>query len=228
MDRGVIIACDFSSRGELEEFLWMFGGRSLFLKVGMELFYSEGPDLVRKLKERGHSIFLDLKLHDIPNTVMRTMKVLSALRIDMCNVHGAGAVTMMRAAREGAGDSGIKLLAVTQLTSISEKQLRDELLIDGGMEDTVLKYGINAWEAGLDGVVCSTWEAEGIHRTCGQDFITVVPGIRLREDLTDDHSRVATPEEARKQGADYIVVGRSITKANDPVRAYERCLKEFL
>lgn len=228
MGKDVIIACDFSSAIKLGEFLRPFGERSLFLKVGMELFYSEGPSVVKELKERGHRIFLDLKLHDIPNTVRKSMKVLSAMDIDMCTVHAAGGIEMMKAAGEGAGSSKIKIMAVTQLTSTDEEQLHRELLISRTMEEAVLAYAENAYRAGLAGVISSPLEAAAIHRACGNEFLTVTPGIRFAGGSTGDQKRTSTPADARELGADYIVVGRSITEAKDPVGAYEKCLKDFM
>lgn len=232
MAKDVIIACDFSSKKETLDFLDKFKeGRKPFVKVGMELFYGAGPEIVREIKKRGHKIFLDLKLHDIPNTVRKTMKVLSSLDIDMCNVHAAGTIDMMRAAVEGlTGKDGTRpvIIAVTQLTSTSQERMRDELLIGGDMKDVVLKYAENAKEAGLDGVVCSPLEARVVREACGSDFITVTPGIRFASTSAHDQVRVTTPAVAREIGSDYIVVGRSITAADDPVAAYKRCCDDFL
>jgi orotidine-5'-phosphate decarboxylase len=232
MNRDVIIACDFSSKEACLEFLDKFSGtRKPFVKIGMELFYAEGPDIVRQIKARGHRIFLDLKLHDIPNTVKKSMQVLSALDIDMVNVHAAGAVAMMKAAVEGltrADGTRPLLIAVTQLTSTSEEALHNELLIGPSMNETIAKYASNAKEAGLDGVVCSPLEAGLVKETCGREFLTVTPGIRFADAKADDQVRITTPARAREIGSDYIVVGRPITAAPDPVAAYERCLKEFV
>ena len=232
MAKDVIIACDFASRQQTLDFLDRFeGGRKPFVKIGMELFYAEGPDIVREIKRRGHPIFLDLKLHDIPNTVRKAMKVLSGLDIDMCNVHAAGTVEMMRAAVEGlTREDGTRplLIAVTQLTSTSEERMQKELLIGASINDTIVKYAQNAHEAGLDGVVCSPLEAAMVKDACGQDFITVTPGIRFANAAADDQVRITTPARAREIGSDYIVVGRPVTAAPDPVAAYQRCLLEFL
>lgn len=232
MPRDVIIACDFSSAAQTFDFLDLFDtGRKPFVKIGMELFYSEGPQIVREIKRRGHRIFLDLKLHDIPNTVRKAMKVLSGLDVDMCNVHAAGTIEMMRAALEGLtrpDGSRPLLIAVTQLTSTSEERMRGELLIDAGINETIVKYASNAAEAGLDGVVCSPLEAGMVKEACGQGFLTVTPGIRFADSASDDQVRITTPEKARAIGSDYIVVGRPVTAAADPVQAYARCVKEFL
>jgi orotidine-5'-phosphate decarboxylase len=197
----------------------------------MELYYSEGPEIVREIKRRGHKIFLDLKLHDIPNTVRKSMKVLSMLDVDMCNLHAAGTSEMMKAALEGlTREDGTRpiLLAVTQLTSTSEERMNKELLISGKISDVVLSYAKNAADSGLDGVVCSPLEAEKVHQVCGENFLTVTPGIRFADGEVGDQKRIMTPEQARKIGSDYIVVGRPITAADNPVEAYERCVKEFL
>ena len=232
MAKDVIIACDFAGRQQTLEFLDLFaGGRKPFVKIGMELFYAEGPEIVRELKRRGHPVFLDLKLHDIPNTVRKAMKVLSALDVDICNVHAAGTVEMMRAALEGlTRPDGTRplLIAVTQLTSTSEERMQRELLIGASINDTIVKYAQNAREAGLDGVVCSPLEAAMVKDACGPDFLTVTPGIRFADASADDQVRITTPARAREIGSDYIVVGRPVTAAPDPVAAYERCLKEFL
>ena len=232
MNRDVIIACDFSSKEACLEFLDKFSGeRKPFVKIGMELFYAEGPDIVRQIKARGHRIFLDLKLHDIPNTVKKAMQVLSALDVDMVNVHAAGAVAMMKAAVEGltrADGTRPLLIAVTQLTSTSEEALHDELLIGPSMNETIAKYASNAREAGLDGVVCSPLEAGLVKEACGREFLTVTPGIRFADAKADDQVRITTPARAKEIGSDFIVVGRPITAAPDPVAAYERCLKEFV
>lgn len=232
MAKDVIIACDFASKQQTLDFLDRFeGGRKPFVKIGMELFYAEGPDIVREIKRRGHPIFLDLKLHDIPNTVRKAMKVLSGLDVDMCNVHAAGTVEMMRAAVEGltrADGTRPLLIAVTQLTSTSEERMQQELLIGASINDTIVKYAQNAREAGLDGVVCSPLEAAMVKDACGQDFVTVTPGIRFADAAADDQVRITTPARAREIGSDYIVVGRPVTAAPDPVAAYQRCLLEFL
>ena len=232
MAKDVIIACDFAGRQQTLDFLDAFEGkRKPFVKIGMELFYAEGPDIVRELKRRGHPVFLDLKLHDIPNTVKKAMKVLSALDVDICNVHAAGTVEMMRAALEGlTRPDGTRplLIAVTQLTSTSEERMQRELLIGASINDTIVKYAQNAREAGLDGVVCSPLEAAMVKEACGPDFLTVTPGIRFADASADDQVRITTPARAREIGSDYIVVGRPVTAAPDPVAAYERCLKEFL
>jgi orotidine-5'-phosphate decarboxylase len=232
MNRDVIIACDFASAAETFRFLDLFNGEKNkpFLKIGMELFYAEGPSIVREIKERGYRIFLDLKLHDIPNTVKKAMAVLSRLDIDMCNVHSAGTIEMMRAAREGltrADGTRPLLIAVTQLTSTGEQRMREELLINASMEQTVIKYAQNAKAAGLDGVVCSPLEADMVHRACGKEFLTVTPGIRFADGDTADQVRITTPEKAREIGSDFIVVGRPITSAADPIAAYKRCITEF-
>lgn len=230
-DRDVIIALDFSGAAEALAFLDRFEGmRKPFVKIGMELFDAAGPGIVKEIKRRGHRIFLDLKLHDIPNTVKRTMTALSELDVDMVNVHAAGTIGMMKAAVEGAtrpdGSRPI-VIAVTQLTSTGEDSLHDELLISAGMRETVVKYASNAKAAGLDGVVCSPLEAAGIKEACGEDFLTVTPGIRFADAASDDQVRIATPSNARSLGSDYIVVGRPITRAEDPVAAYIRCMEEF-
>ena len=231
MNRDVIIACDFPSRETTLAFLDRFeGGRKPFVKIGMELFYGAGPEIVREIKARGHRIFLDLKLHDIPNTVKKAMKVLSALDVDMVNVHAAGTVAMMRAALEGltrADGTRPLLIAVTQLTSTSEEALHGELLVSASMEETIAHYAANARKAGLDGVVCSPLEAAAVKSACGDSFLTVTPGIRFAGAATDDQVRITTPARARELGSDFIVVGRPITAAEDPVAAYKRCLSEF-
>ena len=231
MNRDVIIACDFSSRETTLAFLDRFTGRKPFVKIGMELFYAEGPAIVREIKDRGHKIFLDLKLHDIPNTVKKAMRVLSDLDVDMVNVHAAGTVAMMRAALEGltrTDGSRPLLIAVTQLTSTSEETMQKELLIGAGINETIVKYASNACEAGLDGVVCSPLEAGMVKKACGDGFLTVTPGIRFADAAADDQVRITTPARARETGSDFIVVGRPVTAAEDPVAAYERCLKEFV
>ena len=231
MNHDVIIALDFPSAQDVYAFLDQFKDEKPFVKIGMELFYAEGPDIVRQIKARGHKIFLDLKLHDIPNTVKSAMRVLSRLDVDMVNVHAAGTIDMMRAALEGlTREDGSRplLLAVTQLTSTSEERMQKELLISASMPETVAHYARNAKEAGLDGVVCSPLEAALVKTACGPDFAAVTPGIRFADSAADDQSRVMTPEKARQGGSDYIVVGRPITRANHPVAAYRRCMKEFL
>ncbi len=231
MKKDVIIACDFAGQKECLEFLEAFHTQKPFVKIGMELFYAAGPQIVREIKERGHQIFLDLKLHDIPHTVEKTMAVLSDLSIDMCNLHAAGTSDMMRAALRGltrADGTRPLLIAVTQLTSTDQARMQQELLIQGEMEQVVLHYAENAKNAGLDGVVCSPLEADMVHRRCGKSFLTVTPGIRFPEGSKDDQSRVTTPALARELGSDFIVVGRPITAAADPVAAYRRCVDEFV
>ena len=228
--RDVIIACDFSSKEQTLTFLDKFTGRKPFVKIGMELFYAEGPEIVRTIKARGHRIFLDLKLHDIPNTVKKAMSVLRNLDVDMTNVHAAGTVDMMRAAIEGlTREDGTRplLIAVTQLTSTSEERMQKELLIGASINDTIVKYAENAKLAGLDGVVCSPLEAAMVKDACGKEFMTVTPGVRFADGDVGDQVRVTTPERAKEIGSDFIVVGRPITAADDPVAAYERCMKEF-
>ena len=231
MGKDVIVACDFSSKEQVFAFLDKFTGRKPFVKIGMELYYAEGPEIVRQIKARGHKIFLDLKLHDIPNTVKKAMAVLSGLDVDMCNVHATGTSAMMRAALEGLtrpDGSRPLLIAVTQLTSTDENSMRRELLIDRPLDQVVMSYAQTAKEAGLDGVVCSPLEAGKVHQTCGDGFVTVTPGVRFADGDVGDQKRVTTPEKARELGSDYIVVGRPITAAADPVAAYERCVKEFV
>ncbi len=231
MGKDVIIALDFPNAEETYAFLDKFTGRKPFVKIGMELFYAEGPEIVKKIKARGHKIFLDLKLHDIPNTVKGGMQSLRDLGVDMTNVHAAGGVKMMQAAVEGlTREDGTRplLIAVTQLTSTSQEMMTNELLIDRPIEDVVVQYAENARAAGLDGVVCSPLEAGKIHTEVGAGFLTVTPGIRFAGDAKGDQSRVTTPEKAREIGSDYIVVGRSITKAVDPVAAYERAMQDFV
>lgn len=231
MGKGVIVACDFSSKQEVIEFLSKFNEDKLFVKVGMELFYAEGPEIVKQIKKMGHKIFLDLKLHDIPNTVMKSMKVLSNLDIDMCNVHAAGTISMMEAAIKGlTREDGSRpvLIAVTQLTSTSEERMKEEILIDKGMDEVVMEYAKNAKISGLDGVVCSPIEAGKVHNTCGEEFLTVTPGVRFADSETGDQVRVTTPAKAKELGSDYIVIGRPITKSDNPVEAYRRCIKEFI
>ena len=231
MAKDVIIACDFASGDETLAFLDRFAGEKPFVKIGMELFYAEGPQIVRSLKTRGHRIFLDLKLHDIPNTVKKAMRVLSGLDVDLVNLHAAGTRAMMEAALEGlTRPDGTRplLIAVTQLTSTDQEALERELLIPHTMEEVVLAYAKNAAAAGLDGVVCSPLEAGRVHESCGAGFLTVTPGVRFAEGDSGDQKRVATPARARELGSDYIVVGRPITRAADPLEAYRRCVKEFL
>lgn len=229
--RDVIIACDFSSKEEVMRFLDKFGDVRPFVKIGMELYYAEGPSIVKEIKERGHKIFLDLKLHDIPNTVKKSMAVLSRLDVDMTNLHAAGTSAMMEAAIEGlTRPDGTRpmLIAVTQLTSTSEERMKKELLIDAPIDEVVMSYAENAKNAGLDGVVCSPLEAGKVHARCGENFVTVTPGVRFADGDIGDQSRVTTPEKAREIGSDYIVVGRPITAADDPKAAYERCVREFV
>ena len=231
MAKDVIIACDFASEEETLRFLDQFTEEKPFVKIGMELFYAAGPSIVKKIRERGHPIFLDLKLHDIPNTVKKAMKVLSSLDVDICNLHASGTVPMMKAALEGLVRSdGTRplLIAVTQLTSTDQKTMEEELLIHEPIDQVVMHYARKAKEAGLDGVVCSPLEAEKVHETCGAEFLTVTPGVRFADSAADDQRRVMTPEKAREAGSDYIVVGRPITQASDPVAAYRRCVREFL
>ena len=229
--RDVIIACDFSSKEQTLAFLDRFTGRKPFVKIGMELFYACGPEIVREIKARGHKIFLDLKLHDIPNTVRKAMSVLSKLDVDMTNVHAAGTVDMMKAALEGlTREDGTRplLIAVTQLTSTSEERMQRELLIGATINETIAKYAENAKVAGLDGVVCSPLEAQLVKEHCGAEFKTITPGIRFADAAADDQVRITTPERAREIGSDFIVVGRPVTAAEDPVAAYERCCREFI
>ncbi len=231
MGKDVIIACDFPSAGETLAFLDKLGAPAPFVKIGMELFYAEGPSVVRTLKERGCRVFLDLKLHDIPNTVKKSMAVLSGLGADIVNLHAAGTRAMMEAALEGLmRPDGTRplLIAVTQLTSTDEETMRRELLISRPMEEVVLSYARNARAAGLDGVVCSPLEAGAVHAACGSGFLTVTPGVRFPEGEKGDQKRVMSPAEAKKAGSDYIVVGRPITAAPDPAAAYGRCLREFV
>ena len=232
MGKDVIVACDFGSREETMAFLDKFAGeRKPFVKIGMELFYSEGPDIVREIKARGHKIFLDLKLHDIPNTVKRAMRSLSALDVDMTNLHAAGTISMMEAALEGlTRPDGTRplLIAVTQLTSTDEERMRRDLLIERPINEVVLHYADNARKAGLDGVVCSPLESPIVHGTVGAGFMTVTPGVRFADGDVGDQKRIATPARAKELGSDYIVVGRPITAAEDPVAAYERCCREFI
>ena len=231
MERDVIIACDFASAEETFKFLDKFEGKKPFVKIGMELYYAEGPSIVREIKARGHKIVLDLKLHDIPNTVKKAMTVLSRLDVDMCNLHAAGTINMMKAALEGlTRPDGTRplLIAVTQLTSTSEETMKNDLLIDKPLDEVVMHYAACAKEAGLDGIVCSPREAGKVHERCGNDFVTVTPGVRFADGDVGDQVRVMTPAEAKKIGSDFIVVGRPITAAPDPVAAYERCIREFV
>ena len=229
--RDVIIACDFASAAETFRFLDRFESEKPFVKIGMELYYAEGPAIVREIKRRGHPIFLDLKLHDIPNTVRKAMAVLSRLDVDMCNVHAAGTIEMMRAAREGlTRPDGTRplLIAVTQLTSTSQERMQRELLVNATMDETIVRYALNTKEAGLDGVVCSPLEAGMVKKACGRDFLTVTPGIRFADGDAGDQVRITTPARAREIGSDFIVVGRPVTAAADPVAAYRRCVVDFV
>ena len=231
MGKDVIIACDFASKADTLAFLDKFENKSLYLKIGMELFYAEGPDIVREIKARGHKIFLDLKLHDIPNTVKKAMNVLSRLDVDMCNLHAAGTCAMMEAALEGlTRPDGTRplLIAVTQLTSTSQERMTEDLLIDAPIDQVVMHYAQNAKKSGLDGIVCSPLEAGKVHDACGKDFVTVTPGVRFADGDIGDQKRVMTPAAAKEIGSDYIVVGRPITAAEDPVAAYRRCVAEFV
>ncbi len=231
MGKDVIIACDFDSKEKTLAFLDKFSEEKPFVKIGMELFYAEGPSIVREIKSRGDKIFLDLKLHDIPNTVKKSMAVLSSLDVDMTNLHAAGTIDMMKAALEGlTREDGTRpiLIAVTQLTSTSEERMQNELLINASINETIVKYASNAKEAGLDGVVCSPLEAGMVKDFCGKGFITVTPGVRFADGEVGDQVRVTTPEKAKEIGSDYIVVGRPITQADDPVEAYRRCVREFV
>jgi orotidine-5'-phosphate decarboxylase len=231
MGKDVIIACDFDSAEKTFAFLDRFTGKKPFVKIGMELYYAEGPSIVREIKKRGHKIFLDLKLHDIPNTVKKSMAVLSGLDVDMTNLHAAGTKRMMTAALEGlTRPDGTRplLIAVTQLTSTDEESMKADLWIDHPIDEVVMHYAENAKDAGLDGVVCSPLEAGKVHTRCGEGFVTVTPGVRFADGDMGDQKRVMTPAEAKKIGSDYIVVGRPITAAEDPVAAYERCVREFV
>ena len=231
MGKDVIVACDFASAQKTYEFLDLFTERKPFVKIGMELFYAEGPQIVREIKKRGHKIFLDLKLHDIPNTVKKSMAVLSRLDVDICNLHAGGTVKMMAAALEGlTREDGTRplLIAVTQLTSTDQEAMENDLLIHEPIDKVVMHYAQNAKKAGLDGVVCSPLEAQKVHEACGKDFLTVTPGVRFADGDIGDQKRVMTPAQAKEIGSDYIVVGRPITAAADPVAAYERCIKEFV
>ena len=230
MGKDVIVACDFASAEQTFAFLDQFTGRKPFVKIGMELFYAEGPEIVRQIKARGHKIFLDLKLHDIPNTVKKAMSVLRNLDVDITNLHAAGTKAMMEAALEGltrADGSRPLLIAVTQLTSTDQERMEKDLLIKEPIDQVVMHYAKNARDAGLDGVVCSPLEAGKVHTACGEGFLTVTPGVRFADGDVGDQKRVMTPAQAKKIGSDYIVVGRPITAAEDPVAAYERCVAEF-
>ena len=231
MGKDVIVACDFKSAEDTFAFLDKFTEEKPFVKIGMELYYAEGPQIVKDIKARGHKIFLDLKLHDIPNTVKKAMSVLSRLDVDICNLHAAGTKRMMEAALEGlTREDGTRplLIAVTQLTSTDEETMQSELLINKTLDETVMSYAKNAADAGLDGVVCSPLEAGKVHSVCGDSFLTVTPGVRFADGDIGDQKRVTTPEKAKELGSDYIVVGRPITQAADPVAAYRRCVKEFV
>ena len=231
MGRDVIVACDFASAEQVMAFLDKFGEKKPFVKIGMELFYGAGPQIVKEIKKRGHKIFLDLKLHDIPNTVKKSMAVLSGLDVDMCNLHAAGTKAMMEAAIEGltrADGTRPLLIAVTQLTSTDQESLERDLLIHEPIDKVVMHYASTAKAAGLDGVVCSPLEAKKVHDVCGADFLTVTPGVRFADNSVGDQKRVMTPAQAKIEGSDYIVVGRPITAADDPVAAYERCLADFV
>ena len=231
MGKDVIVACDFNTAEETLRFLDNFTEEKPYVKIGMELFYAEGPEIVREIKKRGHKIFLDLKLHDIPNTVKKAMAVLSRLDVDMCNLHAAGTVAMMEAAIEGlTRPDGTRplLIAVTQLTSTDQERMERDLLINEPLEKVVMHYASNAKAAGLDGVVCSPLESPAVHETCGKEFLTVTPGVRFADGEKGDQVRVTTPEKAKELGSDYIVVGRPITQAQDPASAYRRCIKEFV
>ena len=230
MGKAVIIACDFKDKEETLNFLNKFEDEKLYLKIGMELFYSEGPEIVREIKKRRHKIFLDLKLHDIPNTVEKAMKSLANLNVDMTNVHASGTIKMMEAGLRGlTKEDGTRplLIAVTQLTSTSQEVMEQDLLIKENIEDVVMHYAENSKKAGLDGVVCSPLEVQAVKRKCGKEFLTITPGIRFSTDSKDDQSRITTPAKAKELGSDYIVVGRSITKAENPQEAYRRCVEDF-
>ncbi len=231
MGKDVIIACDFNGKDECMKFLDRFTEEKPYVKIGMELFYSAGPDIVREIKKRGHKIFLDLKLHDIPNTVKKSMAVLSGLDVDMCNLHAGGTKAMMQAALEGLTRlDGTRplLIAVTQLTSTSQERMKEDLLIDRPLDEVVMHYAKCAADSGLDGVVCSPLEAGKVHEVCGKDFLTVTPGVRFADGDVGDQVRVTTPEKAKEIGSDYIVVGRPVTQAENPVEAYRRCVREFV
>lgn len=228
--RDVIIACDFSSKEATLAFLDQFKDVKPYVKIGLELYYAEGPQIVKELKDRGHKIFLDLKLHDIPNTVYKAMKNIATLGVDMTNVHAAGTIEMMKAAKKAIDEvnPNIQLIAVTQLTSTSEEAMQEELWIDHSINETIQHYALNTQKAGLDGVVCSPLEAKLVHDVCKDNFITVTPGIRFDDASKGDQKRVTTPAMAREIGSTYIVVGRPITASDDPVAAYERCVREFV
>ena len=231
MGKDVIVACDFASAEETFAFLDKFTGRKPFVKIGMELFYAEGPEIVRQIKKRGHKIFLDLKLHDIPNTVKKAMAVLSNLDVDVCNLHAGGTIPMMKAALEGltrADGTRPLLIAVTQLTSTDQETMTRDLLIEEDIDKVVMHYALNAKKAGLDGVVCSPLEAGKVHEVCSESFLTITPGVRFADGDVGDQKRVMTPADAKAIGSDYIVVGRPITATEDPVAAYDRCVKEFV
>ena len=231
MGKDVIIACDFASKEQVFTFLDKFTGKKPFVKIGMELFYAEGPEIVREIKARGHKIFLDLKLHDIPNTLKKSMAVRSRVDVDMTNLHAAGTVSMMEAALEGlTRPDGTRpmLIAVTQLTSTDQERMENDLLIKAPIDEVVMHYAANAAKAGLDGVVCSPLEAQKVHNRCGKSFVTVTPGVRFADGDIGDQKRVMTPAAAKEIGSDYIVVGRPITAADDPVAAYKRCVAEFI
>ncbi len=231
MERDVIIACDFDSKEKVLNFLDLFTDVKPFIKIGMELYYAEGPEIVREIKKRGHKIFLDLKLHDIPNTVKKSMAVLSRLDVDMCNLHAGGTIKMMQCAIEGlTRQDGTRplLIAVTQLTSTDEESMQKDLLISKPLDEVVMHYAKNAKIAGLDGVVCSPLEAGKVHSVCGEEFLTVTPGVRFADGEVGDQKRVTTPKKARELGSNYIVVGRPITASENPVEAYKRCVKEFV
>ena len=231
MDRDVIVALDFSNKKEVLDFLDQFGDKKPFVKIGMEAFYGSGPEIVRQVKSRGHRIFLDLKLHDIPNTVEKAMRVLSRMNVDMVNLHAAGTTAMMEAALRGlTREDGTRplLIAVTQLTSTDQESMERDLLIKEPIDQVVMHYAVTAKNAGLDGVVCSPLEAGKVHEACGKEFLTVTPGVRFADNDKGDQKRVMTPEQAKKIGSDFIVVGRPITKAADPKAAYERCIAEFV
>lgn len=230
MGKDVIVACDFASAEQVFSFLDKFTEKKPFVKIGMELFYAEGPEIVRQIKARGHKIFLDLKLHDIPNTVKKAMAVLSNLDVDICNLHAAGTTAMMQAALEGlTRPDGTRplLIAVTQLTSTDQESMERDLLIHAPIDQVVMHYAKTAKNAGLDGIVCSPLEAGKVHEVCGKEFLTVTPGVRFADGEAGDQKRIMTPAQAREIGSDYIVVGRPITAAPDPVAAYNRCVAEF-
>ena len=231
MGKDVIIACDFAGAAQTFDFLDRFTDKKPFVKIGMELFYAEGPEIVREIKRRGHKIFLDLKLHDIPNTVEKAMRVLSGLDVDICNLHAGGTIRMMQAALRGlTREDGTRplLIAVTQLTSTDQESMAQDLLIEKPLDEVVMHYAENAKKAGLDGVVCSPLEAGKVHARCGGNFLTVTPGIRFADSEAGDQKRITTPAQARTNGSDYIVVGRPVTAAADPVAAYQRCVEEFI